>query len=128
MSGSRPRSHRVAQAAYERVKARKSFPQEKDYGALAHQLPTMILQNGLAQATGFLLEQHLGLLDDLTQVLRETGMGGCDNPTALRKAVVEAGTLDTMHLTRRALEAAEWIKRFVQGVLEVDAAGQEPSP
>ena len=44
------------------------------YGALAHRLPGMLLENGLAQATGFLLAknnpEHHALLDDLCVVLR----------------------------------------------------------
>ena len=128
MSESKPRSHRVAQAAYKIVDARKHFGAKKAYGALAHKLPTLILQNGLAQATGFLLakakDEHLALLDDLAQVLRETGEGNCTDRQTLHATVIAANTANTMHLTRRTLEASGWIKRYVQGVLRVDATGE----
>ncbi len=125
-----PRSHHVAQSAYNRVNARLEFSakKKKKYGALAHKLPVLILQNGLAQATGFLIDkgedEHLGLLDDLAQVLRETGVSGCNGRVDLHESVIGANTLKTMRLTRRALEASGWIKRYVQGVLKVDATGE----
>lgn len=139
----RPRSQRVAQAAFDRVNARKAIfdraqPAEpntqekstsgaKKYGALAHRFPIWVLQNGLAQATGFLLakgkEEHLFLLDDLAQILRESGEAGCLDARTFHAAVIAADTSRTMHLTRRTLEASGWVKRYVQGVLKVDAAG-----
>lgn len=124
-----PRSHLVAQAAYNRVEARQALSKKtkKAYGALAHKFPILILQNGLAQATGFLRakgkEEHLALLDDLAQVLRETGEDACHDAAALHQSVIAADTAATMRLTRRALEASSWIKRYVQGVLEIDATG-----
>ena len=125
----KPRSHQLALAAYERVEARIKFPDTKKYGALAHKLPTLILQNGLAQATGFLLakgkEEHLALLDDLAQVLRDVGEGGCADRTAMHKTIIAADVNKTMHLTRRTLEASGWLKRYVQGILKVDATGEE---
>ena len=99
----------------------------KKYGAIAHKLPVLILQNGLAQATGFLLtadkEERLALLDDLAQVLSGTGESGCNNRNEMHQTIISADTQKTMHLTRRALEASGWIKRYVQGVLKVDATG-----
>lgn len=126
----KPRSHQVAQAAYNRVNGRLGFGAKKAYGSLAHKLPTLILQNGLAQATGFLLakdkDEHRAVLDDLAQVLRESGESGCADRKALHETIIAADTFKTMHLTRRALEASGWIKRYVQGVLKVDATGGEP--
>lgn len=109
MSALQVRSHQVAHAAYSRVDARKTDPFAKEYGALAHKLPALILQNGLAHASGFLLAKgerhHHALLDDL--------------------AAIQADLVQTMHLTRRALDASGWLKRYVQGVLKVDATGDE---
>lgn len=127
-----PRSHRVALAAFNQVKARTGADYKKAYGALAHKLPVLILQNGLAQATGFLLakakHEHLSLLDDLAQVLRDTGEAGCADRDALHRTIIEADTAKTMHLTRRTLDAAGWIKRYVQGVLKVNATGETTAP
>ena len=120
------RSHRVAQAAYEVVKAREQTAVAEKYGALALALPSLILQNGLAQATGFLLakgnEEHLALLDDLAQVLQRSGQGGCENGQTLHRLVIDADVAQTMHLTRRSLDTTGWIKRYVQGILKADSA------
>ena len=125
------RTHAVASAAYERVDSHRNHPRKKEYGALAHKLPGMILQNGLAQTTGFLLAkgkpEHLALLDDLNAVLLAPGAVSTtttDGP-ALHDRVIQSKLTETMHLTRRSLEASGWIKRYVQGVLRVDATGDQ---
>ena len=122
------RTHAVAREAYERVYARRDCPQKKKYGALAHKLPGMILENGLAQATGFLLAkgktEHLALLDDLSVVLRAARAVTAPDGRAFHETVIASDLDRTMHLTRRTLEASGWIKRYVQGVLRVNATGE----
>jgi len=117
------RTHDVAQKAYALVDARFNFDKKKEYGSLAHKLPVLILQNGLAQATGFLIAKgevhHIALLDDLAKLL--DNMSG----EKLHENVIAADLSQTMLLTRSSLEAAGWIKRYVQGVLKVDATGEE---
>lgn len=124
------RGHRVARAAFERVEARNTPEQRAKYGALAHKLPGMILQNGLCQATGFLLAKsephHLALLEDLAAVLRSVHVTKTNDPRALHQQVIAAHLAETIVLTRRSLEAAGWIKRYAQGVLRVDATGAVP--
>ena len=130
------RTHVVASRAYDQVQARRNHPDEKAYGALAHKLPGMILQNGLAQATGFLLAkgkaEHLALLNDLNAVLRVAGVSTADDGAALHQAILASDLTQTLRLTRRALEASGWLKRYVQGVLRVNAtgetSGEEPQP
>ena len=122
------RSHTIATAAYGVVAARQGSDIKKKYGALAHKLPGLVLQNGLAQATGFLLakgnEEHLALLGDLQQVLRAADATDKDNGKDLHGQIIAADLEATMLLTRRSLEAAGWIKRYVQGVLGVDSTGE----
>ena len=61
----KPRSHRVAKAAYDCVAARRQgFPEKKTYGALAHKLPVLILQNGLAKMLAFMDQAEAGPADD----------------------------------------------------------------
>lgn len=121
------RSHQLALSAYKRVEARKG-PAAKQYGAIAHKLPALILQNGLAQATGFLFakgkDEHLSLLDDLAQVLHDLSEAGCESRTVMHETIIAADVTKTMHLTRLALEASGWLKRYVQGVLKIDATGE----
>ncbi|MFZ1575894.1 MAG: type III-B CRISPR module-associated protein Cmr5 [Chromatiaceae bacterium] len=126
----RMRSHTIATAAYEVVAARQGSDIKKKYGALAHKLPGLVLQNGLAQATGFLLAkgqskpEHLDLLNDLRSVLHAARATDADSGQALHTQIIAADLEATMLLTRRTLEAAGWIKRYVQGVLGVDATGE----
>ncbi len=124
------RTHKVARAAYECVAARSEASYKKKYGALAHKLPNMILNNGLAQATGFLLakdeSEHCALLDDLNCVLRAANTSDADNGQSLHQQVIESDLRQALLLTRRSLEASGWLKRYVQGVLGVNATG-EPS-
>lgn len=121
------RTHTVASETYAVVEARKGDKFKKQYGALAHKLPGLILQNGLAQATGFLLakgkDEHLALLGDLSLVLHRSGGTASPDGKALHQTVIAADLEATMRLTRRTLEVAGWIKRYVQGVLGVDATG-----
>lgn len=133
------RTHQVARKAYKCVAARKEEYEcaavskkeqdknKKKYGALAHKLPSMILANGLAQATGFLLakgkSEHCALLSDLNTVLRATNTSTTDDGPALHQQVIESDLNQTLILTRRSLEASGWIKRYVQGVMRVNATG-----
>lgn len=123
------RIHQVATVAFGRVQARadedKSW--QKKYGAVAHKLPGMILQNGLAQATGFLLAkgepEHRAVLDDLTQVMRAAGVTTAVDRDALHQQIIGADLQQTLRLTRQALEASSWLKRYVQGLLRITATG-----
>lgn len=125
------RAHHVAKVAYERVEARRSADNKKKYGAIAHKLPGMILQNGLSQATGFLLakgasaSEHWMLLDDLRDVLRAGGTLDVPSREDLHQRIIEADLSQTLKYTRAALEASSWIKRYVQGVLRVTATGDD---
>ena len=130
----RVRTHAVAKAAYTRVARRhdgKEGPQvldNKRYGALAHKLPGMILENGLAQTTGFLLAkggpEHRALLEDVHAVLRAAEATTAADGESLHEEVIESGLDRTLILTRRSLEAGGWLKRYAQGVLGVDATGE----
>lgn len=124
------RTHAVAKEAYARVDAhRNDEKKKKQYGTLAHKLPSMILANGLAQATGFLLAkgkpEHIDLLKDLNAVLCAAGATNTSDGTELHQAVIKSDLNQTMLLTRHSLEASGWLKRYVQGVLGVDATGED---
>jgi len=124
------RNQKHARAAYDKVKAVEGQPVEKKYGALALNFPVMVLQSGLAQATGFLLakgkndkdkNEHLRYLDDLAAVLGEGDGKGFH-------AKIIASELGTyQHLTRRTLDAAGWFKRYAQGILKAEPTdGENP--
>ncbi|KFB76594.1 type III-B CRISPR module-associated protein Cmr5 [Candidatus Accumulibacter cognatus] len=117
------RNQKHARAAYARVKAVEGWPVEKKYGALALNFPVMVLQSGLAQATGFLLakgrEEHLRYLDDLADVLGE------GNGQGFHGKIIASDLGDYQDLTRRTLEAAGWFKRYAQGILKAESTDGE---
>ena len=127
------RTHAVAVKAYECVAAHANAPRKsrKEYRALAYSLPGMILQNGLAQATGFLLakgkDEHRALLNDLNAVLQSSRASTAPDGEELHKSIIDSGLDQTMRLTRQSLEASGWIKRYAQGVLhdEPDRDGHD---
>ena len=115
------RSHAAATTAFERVKARKDCECVRAYRALVLAFPAMCLQNGLAQATGFLLAkgkaEHKALLDDLATVMRAAGVVGATSGESLHERIIQGDLADTMRHTRHALEAGAWLKRYAQGLL-----------
>lgn len=117
------RSQRYAKAAYAKVDAVKDSSMAKKYGALALNFPVMVLQSGLAQATGFVLakknDEHLRYLDDLAESIGE-GHG-----PAFHKTIIASDLADYQHLTRRTLDAAGWFKRYAQGLLGAEATDGE---
>jgi len=109
------RSQGYAKAAYAKVVAVKDSSVAKKYGALALNFPVMVLQSGLAQATGFVLakkkDEQLRYLDEIADVLGE-GDG-----EAFHLKIISSDLGDYQHLTRRTLDAAGWFKRYAQGLL-----------
>lgn len=112
------RTQRYAKAAYAKVATVQNQAVEKKYGALALNFPVMVLQGGLAQATGFLLakakEEHTAYLNDLAAVLQEG-----DGKTFHEK-IIRSDVVTYQRLTRSTLDAAAWMKRYAQGLLKAD--------
>jgi len=127
------RTQKVASAAYQRVAERNELSpaERKAYGALAHKFPGMVLENGLAQATGFLLAkgrcEHKALFEDIHQILHSVGATQASNSKALHEEIIESDLQAIMLLTRHTLDASGWLKRYVQGILKVSATGDESS-
>ncbi|WP_127958217.1 type III-B CRISPR module-associated protein Cmr5 [Serratia microhaemolytica] len=128
----KPRNQTIASAAFARINARKENRKEenKKYGTLVHKLPAMILQNGLAQTTGFLLAKneahHQALLDDLIAVFKkvDANLANITDGEALHGEIIQSDLYQIMRLTRNALDIAGWLRRYVQGVLKIDATGE----
>ncbi|MCS6869151.1 type III-B CRISPR module-associated protein Cmr5 [Thermus sp.] len=112
----RTRSQNWAQAAYERVRARKDWEKREEYQDMALKLPVLVRQAGLSQALAFVhsrgKEGHRAVGDDLAAVL------GYGNLEALAEAARRAELLRYLRLTREVLQVAEWFKRFAQALLE----------
>ena len=134
-----PRSQIVATAAFKQINSRKnkSIEENKNYATIAHKLPTMILQNGLAQATGFLLAKsakeesakekaHAEMLKHLLAAFQEIDgdFKHVQNNEKFHGKIIDSNLTQIMRYTREALEIAGWLRRYVQGVLKIDATGE----
>lgn len=133
------RSQRVAQAAYAAVMDRTEAPcenaeqQKKTQGkylSFARAFPTLIHTCGLAQATAFALakgDEQRQVLDDLARVLRRedgralhtTARG--ETPDAAQDGHSEL--MAYLRLSREALFAATWIKRYAEALLVLETEG-----
>ncbi|GEM87849.1 type III-B CRISPR module-associated protein Cmr5 [Meiothermus granaticius] len=118
------REQKRAQSAFEKVSRHlgRDITWRDQYGGMAHKLPVLVRQAGLAQALAFVesrgKEAHKALLDDLAQTV---GFPKAD----LLKRSREAQLSEYLLLTREVLAAAQWYKRFSQSVLDVEAGAGE---
>lgn len=112
------RSQKMAYQAYSLVEKLKDKELKSKYRTLALTLPTMILQSGLCQTVGFLLaknkDEHQQLLAHLTKLL------AYPSDKALHDDILNADLVKYQLLTRQALEASSWLKRYTQALLEKD--------
>jgi CRISPR-associated protein Cmr5 len=110
----------------------------KEYGSMAHKLPVLIRTAGLAQALAFVeasgskkqeqkqaLHPHRQLLEDLAKTIVQSNAERFQNAATLLTASREQEIDEYLRLTREALAALLWFKRFAQSVLDVEA-GDEP--
>jgi CRISPR-associated protein Cmr5 len=117
---------RMAIKAYENVEAfGKDHADDKarnKYAGMAHKLPVLIHNAGLAQSLAFVqsrkpAEQKL-LLNHLAATIEFPGV--TDGASLLRLSR-EAPLMEYMLLTRRVLSALVWYKRFVEGLFGIRA-------
>lgn len=118
------RSQRIAQAAFAAVERRS----DAAYLGFARSFPTLIHTSGLAQAVAFALAKGVSqrekrqLIDDLCQVLHVSGCGWLQNVAAADGDALDfqARSVDVtsyLRLTRQALQAATWLKRYAEALL-----------
>jgi CRISPR-associated protein Cmr5 len=116
-------SRKMAQEAFERVRVRQAGKEEyrKEYRSFAREFPTLVHQSGLAQAAAFARakkKHHLDYLEDLAAVLGKAGHQGAATAEALAAATRQPGVSNYLRLSRDALAAAVWLKRYVEALLE----------
>lgn len=108
------RTHKYAEDAFPLVKAMQKHNCEAKYRTLALTFPTMIMQSGLAQAIGFLMakgkdkDEHKIILEHIEKIL------GRPN---LHVDILESDIGQYQLLTRQALDATAWLKRYTQALL-----------
>lgn len=125
------RSQRYAQKAFACVqKIANDKTLAEKYQSYARNLPTMILQCGLAQTVAFVqakqqvdkdnkpVDAYAHWLADMKTVLENK---------ELCKQAREAGLSAYMLLTYQTLDAAGWLKRYAEALIEKPNADAKPS-
>ncbi|QMT32451.1 type III-B CRISPR module-associated protein Cmr5 [Alysiella filiformis] len=111
-------------------KYKRQYELQNEYRTQALNLPTMILQSGLAQSIGFLMAKAKNdsseakaktkafqkLLEHLEKLLKDSVK---PNKT-LHETILESDIVQYQRLTRNAIEASSWLKRYTQALLEKD--------
>lgn len=123
------RDQERAQLAWKHIHAvQESKLDAKRYGSTVHGLPALMRNAGLSQALHFVLSRNkpeatqalAHLAEQLKRVDRTiTGV------EPMLKAVREADLGAYLRLTQEALACVNWYKRFVQGVLKVEASDDD---
>lgn len=110
------RSQRLAQAAFKQVSQRKISDK---YTTTAKKFPALIHTCGLAQAVAFGMskKEHHEYLDDLASVLQSLGYP-MTSRTDLNDNSRGARLNDYLRLSRDAINAASWLKRYVEAAAE----------
>lgn len=106
-------SQKMAQTAYRCICERQ--PNE-EFRSFVRGFPSLIHSCGLAQAVAFAYaKQRCEYLQDLTKVLQA---GGYAELSDLAKATREDSVTKYIRVSRHALQAAGWLKRYVEAVEE----------
>lgn len=113
-------SQKMAQAAYASVRKRvdsenKDLPEK--YASFARSFPSLVHSCGLAQAVAFArAKDHGQYLDDLADVLKRIGHAESGSAEGLERATREQPVPAYVRLSRNTLQAAGWLKRYVEAV------------
>src|SRR5437870_550909 len=113
----------MAQAAFGRVQQKKERPETycKEYRSFAREFPTLVHQCGLAQAVAFAQakkDHQLDYANDLASVLTAAGHPGIASAEALAGQTRSLPVTGYVRLSRDALDAAVWLKRYVEALFE----------
>ncbi len=107
------RSQKLAQAAFARI-AKYGKP-KNEYASFAKKFPALIHTCGLAQAVAFALaKKETGYVEDLAVVLNGSGHPEVSSGQALQKQTQEQPLSGYLRLSRDAISAAGWLKRYVE--------------
>lgn len=113
-------SQRMAQAAYQALSSRNL---DREFSSFAREFPSLIHSCGLAQAVAFARAKKdrssCGqYLADLSAVLTVANNGQPMSPEQLDSNVRECSAMAYIRLSRNALQAAGWLKRYVEALAQ----------
>ncbi len=119
-------SQKMAQAAYGRLSDSKVT---KEFRSVSRGFPTMVHRSGLLQAISFAQSKGAGphgeYLMVLVDVLKAVGFSGSADVKALHATILKMPSLEYMRISRAALEAAGWIKRYAEALAPGSAKAGE---
>lgn len=112
------RSQRLAQAAFGRIAKYEKL--DRYFVSFAKRFPALVHACGLAQAVSFArAKKHAGYVEDLAAVLRSSGHPELTSAQTLDDQTRTQPLSGYLRLSRDAIHAAGWLKRYVE------AAGEE---
>jgi CRISPR-associated protein Cmr5 len=124
------RSQRFAQSAFTYIQIRHSELNEKqfkEYVSFAKKFPALIHTCGLAQAVAFALaKKETDYVGDLSEVLKEAGHSKMTEQQPLDHHARTQQLSGYLRLSRDAINAAGWLKRYVEAVAPDDSGEGEP--
>jgi len=116
------RSQKLAQAAFPCIQDRKNGLSEKEfdeYQSFAKKFPALIHTCGLAQAVAFALAKT-GYIEDLAVVLNGSGHPEISSAQTFHEQTRTLQLSGYLRLSRDAINAAGWLKRYVEAAGEGD--------
>ena len=117
------KKQRLAQAAYARIAERRNGSDQyrQEYRSFAREFPTLVHQCGLAQAVAFAQAKKAHQEDyanDLAVVLTAAGHSDVADLSAMAERTRSLPMTAYVRLSRDALDAAVWLKRYVEALFE----------
>lgn len=113
------RNQEMAQRAFAAVKRRVADPA---YASFAKPFPALIQAAGLCQAVAFARVKRPAVLEDLVATI-----GAEQTIDAFAEHCREADVVTYVRLSRTALQAASWLKRYVESLAVVSAPSGPPA-
>ena len=112
---------RMAAKAIEIIQNKKTKDEIaiKEYKSRMNSFPVMVMQSGLAQASGFYLAKkstHAEYLSDIASVLQAAGEWSFQDKSFHDKSI-QCDAVTYRMLTRDTLAAAGWLKRYGAALL-----------
>jgi CRISPR-associated protein Cmr5 len=112
------RSQILAQAAFPSIQRRHSSlndKQFKEYTSFAKKFPALIHTCGLAQAVAFALaKKEMDYIADLAEVIKAAGHPEVTEQQSLEHQARTQPLSGYVRLSRDAINAAGWLKRYVE--------------
>jgi CRISPR-associated protein Cmr5 len=115
------RQQKMAEAAFAAVIQRGPRP-SKEYASFAKSFPALIQTSGLCQAIAFAAAKgkrdgdQSRVLQDVFDVYRAASGIQLPNSEAFAHAVCTASVAEYLRFSRLALQAATWVKRYVEAL------------